>query len=723
VNRQKVKRKIRGLLLFIPAFYFALSVIVQASSNKIEAVPDYTWYKGCSPTAAANVLGFWDDHGYPLLVVGGTSATGNVTSLIEDLASAMGTTSDGSTSAWNIDEGIIAVCNSPEYGNEYNFDADNEYFTLSWNAYKSEINAGRPMIYHVSGHETYGNHSMTGVGWVELQDEDGSKFCIVHDTWSTTPEDVEVVWGWLAKYALTQIIPGNGEPVIIYVAPDGSCGGKTPCYPTVQEAINNTNTGVVIKITQGNYKEDLALNSANNLTLQGGWNSSFTARSSTSTVSSITISKTHGTVTVEYLVIASDNSPPTATITSPSGGTTFTQGREISFIGAGTDPEDGQLTGNSLIWTSDKDGQIGTGQSFTKSNLSVNTHTITLTAKDSEGATGTDSVIITIITTTFGNLPDTGQTKCYTCYREITCPQPGEDFYGQDANYTINPPSYTKLDAGGNDLPNSATSWAMVKDNVTGLVWEIKTNDSSIHDRGNDYTWQDAQDIFIGSLNGSGFGGYTDWRLPTIKELASIANLGRMNPAIDTDYFPENPIRPGVWSSTTTAHDTSFAWRCGWSHGNFGGYNKSDLGSVRAVRGQTMPSNDFVNNGDGTITDTSTGLMWQQAIASTEMTWEKALSYCEGLSLAWYTDWRLPNIKELWSIVDYQRCNPAIDTDYFSDSWSPISFFPFWSSTTSARFGTHSWYIDYTHGVFGGTGTKGGLYMWDAHVRAVRGGQ
>jgi len=94
-----------------------------------------------------------------------------------------------------------------------------------------------------------------------------------------------------------------------------------------------------------------------------------------------------------------DNSAPTSVISAPLNGTTFTQGGEISFIGSGTDPEDGQLTGNSLIWTSDKDGQIGTGQSFTKSNLSVNTHTITLTAKDSDGATGTDSVTITVAST------------------------------------------------------------------------------------------------------------------------------------------------------------------------------------------------------------------------------------------------------------------------------------------------------------------------------------
>ena len=73
-------------------------------------------------------------------------------------------------------------------------------------------------------------------------------------------------------------------------------------------------------------------------------------------------------------------------------------------------------------------------------------------------------------------VPDTGQTECYDNEGKIRCPQPGEDFYGQDGNYSINPPSYTKLDGQGYDLPDSATEWVMVRDNVTGLIWEVKTN-------------------------------------------------------------------------------------------------------------------------------------------------------------------------------------------------------------------------------------------------------
>ena len=79
----------------------------------------------------------------------------------------------------------------------------------------------------------------------------------------------------------------------------------------------------------------------------------------------------------------------------------------------------------------------------------------------------------------------------------------------------------------------------------------------------------------------------------------------------------------------------------------------------------------FVVNGDGTVTDTSTMLIWQQQTAGS-MTWEAAISYCEGLSLGGHDDWRLPNTNELQSLVDYTRYYPAIDTAAFPDTMSVL---------------------------------------------------
>ena len=90
------------------------------------------------------------------------------------------------------------------------------------------------------------------------------------------------------------------------------------------------------------------------------------------------------------------NQPPTATITAPPNGSSFAQGASVSFAGSGQDPEDGALTGGSLVWTSSIDGQIGTGTGFSTSTLSVGIHTITLKATDSQAAFGTATRTITI---------------------------------------------------------------------------------------------------------------------------------------------------------------------------------------------------------------------------------------------------------------------------------------------------------------------------------------
>jgi hypothetical protein len=191
-----------------------------------------------------------------------------------------------------------------------------------------------------------------------------------------------------------------------------------------------------------------------------------------------------------------------------------------------------------------------------------------------------------------GKIPDTGQMTCYDDVgNTIPCPPPGQPFYGQDANYSINPQSYTKIDDNGNDLPDSAASWAMVRDNVTGLIWENKTDDGSIHDKDNYYTWYQVQGSFIAQLNAQNFGGHNDWRLPTVMELSMLVNAGRIDPAINTSYL-QNTMPPLYWSSTIDAGagNPDVAWMVNFYYGDvYASYVYDDYGShsqyVRAVRG------------------------------------------------------------------------------------------------------------------------------------------
>ncbi|RJQ17531.1 MAG: DUF1566 domain-containing protein [Nitrospiraceae bacterium] len=121
----------------------------------------------------------------------------------------------------------------------------------------------------------------------------------------------------------------------------------------------------------------------------------------------------------------------------------------------------------------------------------------------------------------------------------------------------------------------------------------------------------------------------------------------------------------------------------------------------------------FTDNGNGTVTDIKTGLVWQQGEPGYK-TWGSALSYCEGLDLGNKTDWRLPNIKELESITDDTRYNPAIDTNYFPNAHA----YYYWSSTTVANSPYYAWNVYFVDGCVN-------YYYKDYnfYVRCVRGGQ
>jgi len=119
--------------------------------------------------------------------------------------------------------------------------------------------------------------------------------------WYTLPAgmyDYDIV-----KYGVLDIEPPEPIGQAMYVDPDGSCGGNTPCYTTIQSAINAASSGSVIKILAGTYSENLSLNSSNNYELQGGQNSTYSSTTGTSSVNSMTFGSNCGTVTVGGMVV------------------------------------------------------------------------------------------------------------------------------------------------------------------------------------------------------------------------------------------------------------------------------------------------------------------------------------------------------------------------------------------------------------------------------------
>jgi len=299
---------------------------------------------------------------------------------------------------------------------------------------------------------------------------------------------------------------------------------------------------------------------------------------------------------------------------------------------------------------------------------------------------------------------DTGQDACYgASAQEIACPPQGQTYSGQDAQYAGAQPSYVDNGDG------------TITDLNTGLMWQQSPDFNgdgqiNIEDKKSySAALQDAETFTLA--------GYNDWRLPTIKELYSLIDFsgstamsaGSSVPYIETDYFDfaygdesaGERFIDAQFASSTLYGGTVFGGRTAmfgvnFADGRIKGYpvdatQKFTQGKtfyVLYVRGATgYGENNFVDNGDGTISDWATGLMWQASDSGAALDWASALDYCENLSYAGHDDWRLPNAKELQSIVDYSRAPEASDPAQRGPAIDPIfevseSQAWYWTSTT-----------------------------------------
>lgn len=325
----------------------------------------------------------------------------------------------------------------------------------------------------------------------------------------------------------------------------------------------------------------------------------------------------------------------------------------------------------------------------------------------------------TIIENTGGNLPDisgypivsTNQTTFYGTITEIATPNPGEAYYGQDAQYSGNQLSYTDNGDG------------TVTDNVTGLMWAQSSdlNGDGTINADDKLSYDDA----LAGASSFNLASYTDWRLPTIKEAYSIilfsgedisgfegSSTEGFTPFIDTDYFEfgygdvnanerlidaQFATTAKYVSTTMNGDETMFGTNL--ADGRIKGYGLM-MGPVvkkfyvMYVRGNTTYGiNNFSDNSDGTITDNATGLMWTQDDNGEGLIWEDALSYAENYEYVGHSDWRLPNVKELQSIIDYTlspttsnsaAIDPLFNCSQITNEGGELDYPYFWSSTTHA---------------------------------------
>jgi len=334
------------------------------------------------------------------------------------------------------------------------------------------------------------------------------------------------------------------------------------------------------------------------------------------------------------------------------------------------------------------------------------------------------------------SLPWTGQAKCYNeSGGEIPCVGTGQD---------------GELQAGVDwPDPRFTVSGDCVTDNLTGLMW---AKDANLPNGGR--TWQGALD-YVASMNaGSGLCGYKDWRLPNVNELESLINSGEADTAnwLNSQGF-SNVQSSYYWSSTTCADGTDDAWVVYMWYGHVADFSKSYIYSVWPVRsgqlnnpdplypanvwktGQTAsyatgddgdlekgvfwPVPRFTDHDNGTVTDNLTGLMWSKNanLAGGTKTWQGALDYVKTLNTGSYSDWRLPNRKELFSLIDRSKYNPALPVQG-TQIFQNVQSYYYWSSTTDAGDTDYAWVVSMWNGYVDYDVKSGSYYVWP-----VRSGQ
>ena len=315
-----------------------------------------------------------------------------------------------------------------------------------------------------------------------------------------------------------------------------------------------------------------------------------------------------------------------------------------------------------------------------------------------------------------GTLEDTGQRICTNLigFPPMSCPgTPGTaecetaEFCGQDAQYGWD----ATHDPGERfERTEPVEGEPIVPDAVTADRRRLSTSCGAAIRSTSRRTRSPRTLTWAGSSN---------WRLHDELELQSVVDRGHGSaPTIYADAFPEGPS--DAWSSSSDARRSSDAWGVYFSStGYAGSLDKSFATFVLCVHraasygGVTLPRFERTEAVAGypVVADAATGLMWQGCAAGetgvactgspASMTWQEALDYCQDSMWAGFSDWYLPNVVELLSIVDDRVSAPSLDSDAFPGAVVPGG--QVWSSTSCADHWDLAWHVEFASGGVGGS--------------------
>jgi len=446
------------------------------------------------------------------------------------------------------------------------------------------------------------------------------------------------------------------------------------------------------------------------------------------------------------------------------GGASGTFALKVTPPGGSTTTTTTPTTTTTASTSTTTTASTSTTTTSTSTTTTASTSTTTTSTSTTSSSTTTTTTLMTAC-----RLPATGQTTCWNSSGAvISCAGTG-----QDGELRKGAP-LTYVDNGD----------GTVTDVNTGLMWEKHSHDGTVHDDHNKYTWANAF-AHVATLNRTNFAGHADWRLPNVRELLSIVTYQNLIPTVAPAF--DNRCSSGcdvtrcsctfsgdTWTSTSETASPSKQWFVDFQDAQVGTGLEGGTGPARAVRdtstgcplpatGQTTCWNSsgnviscagtgqdgelrrgaplaYADNGNGTVTDLNTGLVWEKVSddgtvhdKDNTYTWANAftghVATLNATSFAGHTDWRLPNVRELQSIVNYQSSNPMVSSAFKTNcapgcpatGCSCTASGNYWSSTSSVSSPSRAWFVSFRYGnvdAFNSSGSKSVA----AFVRAVRGG-